>query len=225
MVGSSIAPTLFTQSEAQQSAAGHSVAQNGDEQSEQAKYREKQRQEDVHPVTGFLQMEEAKASGYLDLVGPPQHHRQPGHDCNQSPGENQQLFHVVVGEHSGVENRLGDPDAALYCHDAAQEQGAETEEHQGSSKGVAHNALRVKGLPFLVKAVNRKYQGAVDEVTQQVSDHQAAGEQQEGRPGLDSDALVGFDQDKDGQAVGQDAHCHGDDGRSNGELLLADVFG
>lgn len=61
--------------------------------------------------------------------------------------------------------------------------------------------MRVKLLPFLVGTVDKKHQGAVDEVTQQVCDHQAAGKQQEGCLRLDTDALVGFNEDEEGKAV------------------------
>ena len=57
-------------------------------------------------------------------------------------------------------------------------------------------------------------------MAQQVGDHQAAGKQKERRLGLDPDAVVGFDQDEEGEAVGKDAHSHGDDGGGDRQLLL-----
>ena len=120
-----------------------------------------------------------------------------------------------------MEDGPGDSDAALHRHGTAQEQGAQAEEHHARPEDAAHDAVRVKRLPFLVGAVDEKHQWADDEVAQQVCDHQAAGEQQEGCLRLDPDAGVGFDEDEEGEAVGQDAHGHGDDRGSDGELLLA----
>lgn len=57
-------------------------------------------------------------------------------------------------------------------------------------------------------------------MTQEVCDHQAAGKQQEGRLGLDPDAVVGFDEDEEGKTVGEDAHGHGDDGRGDRQVVL-----
>lgn len=122
-----------------------------------------------------------------------------------------------------MEDGPGDSDAALHRHGASQEQGAQAEEHHARPEDAAHDAVGVKRLPLLVEAVDEDHQGAVDEVTQQVGDHQAAGEQQEGRLGLDADAVVGFDEDEERQAVGEDAHGHGDGGGGDGRLLLAAV--
>lgn len=120
-----------------------------------------------------------------------------------------------------MEDRPGDSNAALHRHDTPQEQRAQAKEHHARPEDVAHDAVRVKLLPCLVGAVDKKHQGAIDEVTQQVCDHQAAGKQQEGRLGLDPDAVVGFDEDEKGDAVGEDAHCHGDDGGGDRKVLLA----
>lgn len=71
-----------------------------------------------------------------------------------------------------------------------------------------------------MKAVDVQHQGAIDEVTKQVSGHQAAGKQQEGRLGLDAMAAVGFDQNEESEAVGEDAYSHGDDGCCDRQLLM-----
>lgn len=120
-----------------------------------------------------------------------------------------------------MEDWPGDSNAALHCHCAPKEQGAQAKEHHARPEDAAHDAVRVKRLPFLVGAVDKKHQGAVDEVTQQVCDHQAAGEQQEGRLGLDPGAVVGFDEDEKCEAVGEDAHGHGDDRGGDRQLRLA----
>lgn len=72
-----------------------------------------------------------------------------------------------------------------------------------------------------MRAVDKKHQRAIDDMTQQISDHQAAGKQQKRRPGLDPDAIIGFDKYKEGEAVGQDAHGHGDDGGGDRQLFVA----
>lgn len=108
-----------------------------------------------------------------------------------------------------MEDGSGDSNAALHSHGAAQEQGAQAKEHHARPKDVANDAVRVEPLPFLLGAVDIKHQGAIDKVAQQVCDHQAAGKKQEGCLGLDADAAVGFDEDEEGEAVGEDAHCHG----------------
>ena len=203
----------------QQGATGQSVAHDGEQQGQQPEHGEEQRQDYVQPVFRSLHVEEAKAPGALDLVAPPRQ-RQDGHQGGERPSETQQPFHVVGSQHGGVEDGPGDPDAALHRHDTPQEQGAQAEEHQARPEGAAHDAVRVKRFPLLLRAVDKHHHGAVDQVTQQVGDHQAAGEQQEGRPGLAADALVGFDQDEDGEAVGEDAHGHGDDGGRDGVLAL-----
>lgn len=119
-----------------------------------------------------------------------------------------------------MEDRPGDSNAALHCHGTPQEQGAQAKEHHARPKDAAHDVVRVKRLPILVEAVDKKHQGAIDEVAQQVRDHQAAGKQQEGRLGLDPDAFVGFDEDEEGEAVGEDAHGHGDGGGGDRQFLL-----
>lgn len=101
-----------------------------------------------------------------------------------------------------MEDRPGDSNAALYSHGTPQEQGAQAEEHQARPEDAAHDAMRVKRFPFPVGAVDKKHQGAGDEVTQQVRDHQAAGEQQKTSLGLDLDAFIQFDKDEEGEAVG-----------------------
>lgn len=212
---------LAAQSGLQQSAARQSVAHDGKQQGQQPQHREKQRQEHVQPVFGLLHVEEAPAPGALNPVGPPQQHGQHGHQGGEQPGEPQQPLHVVGSPRRGVENRPGDSNAALHRHGAAQEQGAQAKEDHARPEDGAHDAVRVKGLPFLAGAVDVKHQGAVDEVAQQVCDHQAAGEQQEGRLGLDADAAVGLDEDEEGEAVGEDAHGHGDDRGGDGQLSLA----
>lgn len=156
-------------------------------------------------------MKETPAPGALDLVGPLQQHGQQSHQGSQQPGEPQQPPNEAGGQHRGVEDGLGDADEALHSHGARQEQGAQAEEDHTRPKDAAHDAMRVKGLPLPLEVVDVKHQGAVDEVTQQVCDHQAAGKQQEEGPGLDSKALVGFEQDEEGGTVGADAHSHGDD--------------
>lgn len=120
-----------------------------------------------------------------------------------------------------MEDRPGDSNAALHRHGTPQEQGAQAKEHHARPEDAAHDAVRVKRLPFLVEAVDQKHQGAVDQVTQQVCDHQAAGKQQEGRLGLDPDAVVRLDEDKERKTVGEDAHSHGDDGGGDRQFFLA----
>lgn len=120
-----------------------------------------------------------------------------------------------------MEDRPGDSNATLHRHGAPKEQGAQAKEHHACPKDAAHDAVRVKRLPFLVGAVHKKHQGAVDEVTEQVRDHQAAGKQQEGRLRLDPDAVVGFDEDEEGKAVREDANGHGDGGGGDRQLPLA----
>lgn len=114
-----------------------------------------------------------------------------------------------------------DTDAALHGHGAAQQQGAQAEEHHAHPEDAAEDAVRVELVPPLLGAVDVEHQAAVDEVAQQVRDHQAAGEQQEGGFGLDSDAFVGLEQDEEGEAVWEDADGHGDGRGCHRHLPLA----
>lgn len=109
-----------------------------------------------------------------------------------------------------MEDRPGDSNAALHSHSTSQEQGAQAKEHHTRPKDGAYDLIRIKILPFLFSAVHKKHQGSINEVTQQICDHQAAGKQQEGRPGLCADAAVGFQQNKQSEAVGEDANSHRD---------------
>ena len=196
----------------QQGAAGQGVAHHREQQRQQTQHGEDQRQQHVQPVPGLLLAEEAPAAGVLHLVGPPQDERQAGHQGGQHPGEPQQALHVTGSHGRGVEEGPGDPDAALHRHGAAEEQRAEAEEHQGRPEEAAQDAVGVKRLPPLVGAVDEEHQGAVDQVSQEVGDHQPAGKQHEGGLGLEADAVVGFDQDEESQAVGEDPAGHGDNG-------------
>lgn len=119
-----------------------------------------------------------------------------------------------------MEDGPGDSDAALHRHDTPQEEGAQAEEDHARAEDDAHDVVRVELLPLPVGAVDIEHQRAVDDVTQQVCDHQAAGEQQEGRLGLDPGAGVGLDQDKESEAVGEDANGHGDDRAGDGQFPL-----
>lgn len=205
----------------EQSAARQCIAHDGEQQGQQSQYREQQRQEHIQPISGFLHMEEAPAPGALNLVGPPKQHRQHSHQGSKQPGESQQPFHMVGSQCCGVEDRSGDSNAAFHRHGTPQEQGAQAEEHHACPKDAAHDAVRVKSLPILVGAVDKKHQGAVDEVTQQVCDHQAASKQKEGCLRLDPDSVVGLEKDEKGKAVGEDAHSHGDGGGGDRQLPLA----
>lgn len=120
-----------------------------------------------------------------------------------------------------MEDGLGYSDEALHGHCTREKQGAQTVEHHAHPEDVADDAVRVKSVPLPVKAVDVQHKGAIDEVTQQVSGHQAAGKEQEGCLGLDAVATVGFDQNEESEAVGEDAHRHGDDGCSDRQLLMA----
>lgn len=219
VVGRAPAVLPAAQPSLQQGTAGQRVADDGDQQGQQPQHGEHQRWQHVAPVLWFLHVEEAPAPGALDHVGPLQQHRQQGHQGGEQPGDSQQPLHVVGSQHRGVEDRPGDADAALHRHGAAQEQGAQAEEHHACPEDNTQGAVGVECLPFFVGAVDEKHQGAIDEVTQQVCHHQAAGKEQEGRLGLDPYAVVGFDKDEEGEAVGEDAHRHGDGRGGDGQLI------
>lgn len=109
-----------------------------------------------------------------------------------------------------MEDGPGDSDAALHRHGTPEEQRAQAKEDHTHTKDDAHDVVRVKLLPLPVGAVDKEHQRAIDDVTQQVRDHQAAGKQQEGRLGLDPGTGVGLHEDKESEAVGEDANSHGD---------------
>ena len=205
----------------QQGAAGQRVAHQREQQRHQPQHGEDQRQQHVQPVPGLLLAEEAPAAGVLHLVGPPQHQGQAGHQGGQHPHGPQQALHVAGGDGRGVEEGPRDPQAALHRHGAAQEQRAEAEEHQGRPEEAAQHAVGVEGLPLLVGAVDEEHQRAVDQMAQEVGDHQPAGKQQEGGLGFEADAVVGLDQDEESQAVGEDPPRHGDDGRRDRQVIGA----
>lgn len=110
-----------------------------------------------------------------------------------------------------MEDGSSDSDAALHSHDTPEEQRTQAKEDHACTEDGAHDVLRVKLLPILVGTVDKQHQSTIDDVTQQVCDHQAAGKQQEGRLGLDPGTGVGLDEDKESKAVGEDANSHGDD--------------
>lgn len=201
VVGCSSAVVFASQPSLQQGTARQRVAHEGEQQGQQPQHGEEQRQQHIQPVSGLLHVEEAPAPGCLDPVRPPQHHGQRCHHGGQQPHQPKQPLHVVGGQRCGVEERPGDPDAALHGHGAAQQQRAQAEEHNAHPEDAAQDAVRVELLPPLVGAVDIEHQAAIDEVAQQVCDHQAAGEKQEGGLGLEPDAFVGFEQDEEGEAV------------------------
>ena len=128
---------------------------------------------------------------------------------------------MARGDGHGVEEGPCDPQATLHRHGAAQEQRAEAEEHQRRPEEAAQRAVGVEDLPPLAGAVDEENQRAVDQVAQEVGDHQPAGEQQEGGLGFEADAAEGLDQDDEGQAVGEDPPRHGDDGRRDRQVVGA----
>lgn len=122
-----------------------------------------------------------------------------------------------------MENGPSDSDAALHSHGSPEEQRAQAKEDHARTENVAHDVVRVKLVPVLVGTVDIQHQRTIDEVTQQVCDHQAAGKQQEGCLGLEPGSVVGLDEDKDSKAVGEDANRHGDD--RGGDRLFPLVAG
>lgn len=166
VVGRASAVVLAAQPGLKQSTARQCVAHNGEQQGEKPQHWEQQRQEHIQPVFGLLHAEEAPAPGALNLVGPPQHHRQHSQYGSKKPGEPQHPFHVVGGQRCGVEDGPGNSDAALHRHGTAQQQGTQAKEHHAHPKDAAKDAVRVKLLPPLVIAVDIEHQGAVDKVTQ-----------------------------------------------------------
>lgn len=119
-----------------------------------------------------------------------------------------------------MEDGPSDSDAALHSHGTPEKQRTQAKEDHARPENDAHDVVRVKLVPVLVGAVDKEHQRAIDDVTQQVCDHQAAGKQQEGRLGLDTGAGVGLDQDKESKAVGEDANSHGDDRGGDRQFLL-----
>lgn len=119
-----------------------------------------------------------------------------------------------------MEDGPSDADAALHSHGTPEEQGAQAKEDHARTENDAHDVVRVELLPILVGTVDKQHQRTIDDVTQQVREHQAAGKQQEGRLGLDAGSGVGLDEDKESEAVGEDANSHGDDRGGDGQLPL-----
>lgn len=119
-----------------------------------------------------------------------------------------------------MEDGPRDSDAALHSHGTPEEQRTQAKEDHARTKSDAHDVVRVELLPILVGTVDKQHQRTIDDVTQQVCDHQAAGKQQEGRLGLDPGTGVGLDEDKESKAVGQDANSHGDDRGGDGRFPL-----
>lgn len=120
-----------------------------------------------------------------------------------------------------MEDGPGDADAALHSHGSPEEQRTQAKEDHTRAKNVAQHEVGVEPLPVPVGTVDKLHQRAVDDVTQQVCDHQAVGKQQEGRLGLDPGAGVGLEQDEESKAVGEDANSHGDGWGGGGEFPLA----
>lgn len=205
----------------QQGAAREGVTNDGQHQRQKPQEGEEQRKQHIQPVFWLLHVEEAPAPRALHLIWSLKQHGQEGHQGGEQPAESQQSFDVMRRQSRRVEDGPGDSNAALHSHGAPQEQRAQTVEHHADSKDAAHNAMRVKGLPLPLGAVHVEHQGAVDEVTQQVGDHQAAGKHQEGGFGLDPEPVVGLDQDEESKAVGKDAHSHGDGRGCDGQMFVA----
>lgn len=202
---------------AHQREAGHRVAQDRHQERQQPHAGEEQRQQQVQPVAAVLG-EEAPAARSLDAVGAARQDGQRGHDGGREPERRQQLLGVPGGERHRVEDGPRDTQTALHRHAAAQQQGAQAEEDHGGPKEAAEDIVRVDALPVHAEAINIESQAAVDEMPQEVGDHQAAGEQQEGSLGLEAEATVGLDEDDERQGVGEHANGHGDHRDHDGEV-------
>lgn len=119
-----------------------------------------------------------------------------------------------------MEDGPSDSDAALHSHGTPEEQRTQAKEDHAHTENVAHDVLRVELLPVLVGTVDNQHQRTIDDVTQQVCDHQAVGKQQEECLGLDPGRGVGLDEDKESKAVGEDANSHEDDRGDDRQSLL-----
>ncbi len=112
--------------------------------------------------------------------------------------------------HCDVEERTGHSDAALHRHQASEQQRSQAKESHRNSKKVTQRLVRVKCFPVVLWGVYVEGQRAIDQVSQEVSHHQTTSKHEEGCFRLPSEPVVGFDQDEEGQSVGNDAHCHRD---------------
>lgn len=120
-----------------------------------------------------------------------------------------------------MEDGPSDSNTALHSHGTPEKKRTQAKEDHARSKNDAHNVVGVELLPILVGTVDIEHQGTVDDVTQQVCDHQAAGKQQEGRLGLETGMGVGLEEHKESKAIGEDANSHGDDRGGDRQLPLA----
>lgn len=196
-----------------QGQSAYGVAHQRPGQRRQAQSGKQHHESDVH-VPGVVEHVN-EAPGARELIGVRAQAQagQEGHAQGHQPDGRQADLGPRLGDEGRVQQRLGDAQAALGGHGAAQEERAQAKEHHASSQELAHDVGRVEvfGIDALV-AVEAENQDAGNQVAHEIRDHQGRGEEEERGLGAPALALVRGDQDAKGHDVGDDAQRHGDGG-------------
>lgn len=114
----------------------------------------------------------------------------------------QHHFHVLGCNFCGMKYWFGDSDTSFNGHHTAQKKWAQARKYHGDTKNTAQDVWLVKADPVFIRSINKHCYRSVDEVAEEVCDHQATSQEQKRCLGLLPKPLIGLHEDSNGKTVG-----------------------